>query len=165
MAMTVTIDGATPSHRARTRNKIGIRKSVMDFDPEMEKRLKQAEAAVTNLKPEFAKSVTQDLKLIDEILARLTADKSDNKALDRLRAIAHELKGNAGSFGFPLASAIAKCFYDLLLTLDIPNAQIITLLRNHRNVLEIAIKPTISKKAKSELEEFIVLSRKLTAAL
>jgi HPt (histidine-containing phosphotransfer) domain-containing protein len=137
----------------------------MEFDPEMEERLKQAEAAVTNLKPEFAKSVALDLKVIDELLAGLETDNSDNEALDRLRAIAHELKGNAGSYGFPLASAIAKCFYDLLRTLDIPNAQIITLLRNHRNTLAIAMKPTISKKEKDELEEFIVLSRKLTASL
>ncbi len=120
----------------------------MEFDPEMEKRLKQAEAAVTNLKPEFTKSVALDLKVIDDILARLETDKSDSEALHRLRATVHELKGNVGSFGFPLASAIAKCFYDLLQTLDVPNAQIITLLRNHRNTLEIAMKPALSKKEK-----------------
>ncbi len=137
----------------------------MQFDPELERRLQKAEEAVQALKPEFAKSMETDLKAIDEILARLDLDESDYDALDRLRALIHELKGNAGSFDFPLVSMIAECFQALLRALNQLNKQLLGILRDHRNTLEIAMKPTLSANERTHLNEFVQLSRQLSASL
>lgn len=137
----------------------------MQFDPELERRLQKAEEAIQALKPEFAKSMETDLRAIDDMLARLDIDENDNDALDRLSALIHELKGNAGSFDFPLVSMIAECFQTLLRALNRLNKQLLGILRDHRNTLEIAIKPALSKDERTHLNEFVQLSRHLSARL
>ncbi|HAA92853.1 MAG TPA: hypothetical protein DCE33_10430 [Rhodospirillaceae bacterium] len=143
----------------------GFETGDMEFNAEMEKRLQKAEQAVEALKPDFLETLASDLEMMDKWLGQLAENPGDENALFELRALLHDLKGNAGSFDFPLVSAIAGCLSDLIQSLDSIDTKMLAAMRDHRNSIEVAGNPQLANKARQDLEEFIQLSRKLTASL
>lgn len=69
--------------------------------------LARAEAVIADLADDYLEWVQEDLARIDEAYAALKA--SPNKeTLDKVFQIAHDMKGQGGSFGFDLMTAVGN---------------------------------------------------------
>lgn len=77
-------------------------------------RLAQAEAAINALKGEYAHQLRADVGQLAEIFGSVDAVNPSKSKLEDLFAIAHNLKGQAGSFGYDLVTSIAASLCDLL---------------------------------------------------
>ncbi|MDP6390118.1 MAG: hypothetical protein QF654_09515 [Alphaproteobacteria bacterium] len=135
----------------------------MKFDPELERRLTRADKAVETLKPRLGEAVREELtKVFDETLAELAGAAGDSEAaLNRLRTLARELKGNAGTYGYEIASVVADSLHAYLETIEEPDDLAIQLIRDHRNSIEVSMSEEISAEDQKHLDEFIALSREL----
>lgn len=135
----------------------------MSFDPEFERRLVRADKAVETLKPRLGEAVREELtKVFDEALAELAEGTGDTEAaIARLLKLARELKGNAGTYGYGVASVVADCLHAYLETIKEPDDLAIKLIRDHRNSIEVSMSEAISAEDQKHLDEFIALSREL----
>ncbi len=77
-------------------------------------RLAQAEAAINALKGEYSQQLRTDVDQLAKIFALVTPKDPDARVLEDLFGIAHNLKGQAGSFGYDLVTSIAASLCDLL---------------------------------------------------
>lgn len=75
---------------------------LLDLDPEA---LARAEAALNSLSPHYLSWAEADLASLRATLAELSADPS---RLARLFTIAHDMKGQAATFGYPLVTMIGE---------------------------------------------------------
>jgi len=82
---------------------------------------KNVEAVLDNLRQEFIEQSQDMLAEIDGLIARL-ADGGGDGALLELRRHVHTIKGQGGTFGFPLITRIAHMLEDYLETLPELNA-------------------------------------------
>jgi chemotaxis protein histidine kinase CheA len=77
-------------------------------------RLAQAEAAINALKGEYSQQLRTDVDQLAKIFASVTPKDPDTTVLEDLFGVAHNLKGQAGSFGYDLVTSIAASLCDLL---------------------------------------------------
>ncbi len=77
-------------------------------------RLAQAEAAINALKGEYTEQLRTDADRLAEIFASLDKAKPDPEILEDLFSVAHNLKGQAGSFGYDFVTSVAASLCDLL---------------------------------------------------
>ena len=135
----------------------------MKFDPEMERRLVIADKAVERLKPKLGEAVREELiEVFDAALAEIVEGTGDTKAaMARILKLARELKGNAGTYGYDVATVVADCLHAYLETIEEPDDLAIQLIRDHRNSIEVSMSEEISAEDQKHLDEFIALSREL----
>jgi len=77
-------------------------------------RLAQAEAAINALKGEYAQEVEADVAQLTDMFTSVNRTNTAPNALEELFGIAHNLKGQAGSFGYDLITSIAASLCDLV---------------------------------------------------
>jgi len=77
-------------------------------------RLAQAEAAINALKGEYSKQLRTDVDELAKIFVSVNPNDPDVAVLEELFGVAHNLKGQAGSFGYDLVTSIAASLCDLL---------------------------------------------------
>jgi hypothetical protein len=75
--------------------------------------LERAEQAVAALADSYLEWATKDVGRLQAAAAQARA-RGDGTPLEELRGIAHEVRGQGGSFGYPLVSRIATSLYRLL---------------------------------------------------
>lgn len=81
-----------------------------DPDEQVSTRIRRAEAAIAGLKAEFVTWVRSDLGAIGKHFARAAKAPTDadrRSSLEEVRAIAHNIKGQGGTFGCDGLSAVA----------------------------------------------------------
>lgn len=83
----------------------------MKIDPVV---LERAERAVAAMADSYLEWAARDVGRLQNAMAEARAAPGDPSPLQRLREIAHEVRGQGGSFGFPLISRIATSMYRLL---------------------------------------------------
>lgn len=85
--------------------------SQLNDDPPDEDRLALAEQLIAGLQDEFAECADAQIARLTEIcLTRWVKPARREAAIRQLRRIAHDLKGEAGTFGYDLVTEIAECF-------------------------------------------------------
>ncbi len=77
-------------------------------------RLAQAEAAINALKGEYVHQLRADVDQLTKVFASVNSKSPEAALLEDLFGIAHNLKGQAGSFGYDLVTSIAASLCDLL---------------------------------------------------
>ena len=77
-------------------------------------RLAQAEAAINALKGEYTLQLRADADQLAKIFASVNPKSPDAAILEELFGVAHNLKGQAGSFGYDLVTSIAASLCDFL---------------------------------------------------
>lgn len=84
----------------------------IDFaiDPEAVTR---AESIVASMGEEYLEWLRADL---DELDKTLTEARGSVRAVDQLRRKAHDIRGQGGSFGFPLISQVADALYKVMVS-------------------------------------------------
>lgn len=78
--------------------------------------------------------------VIDQYVREMNAASSDSEAFDqasmrKIRDISHELRGIAGTFGFHLASRVAKSLWGFLGEFQEPNPAVYNVVRMHVDTL------------------------------
>lgn len=104
------------------------------FDPAAVRR---ADVAVEELAEDYEARLAAEVKAFDEAFRAMRRE----GALDRVRlfAFAHTLRGEAGSYGYPLVSAIGNtlaCFLDRRAALDAADVEVV---ESHVNALRAAV--------------------------
>ncbi|MEQ9143387.1 MAG: Hpt domain-containing protein [Parvibaculaceae bacterium] len=82
-------------------------------DPRADK-LALAEAAISALKDDYSQQLAADADELATVWRSIDREKPDPASMDRLFAISHDLKGQAGSFGYDLVTSIAASLCDLV---------------------------------------------------
>jgi chemotaxis protein histidine kinase CheA len=114
--------------------------------------IKRAEAAMDNLKGEFAGWIADDVKKLIEARARYgrTPDEASRAAL--LRA-AHDIKGQAPIFNYPLIARVAATLSRLIGELPSQTAVPVALVDAHVNAIQVihklALQDTNDKTAQA----------------
>jgi HPt (histidine-containing phosphotransfer) domain-containing protein len=77
--------------------------------PRMDEITADAEAALREIKDTYETVVKEDLRKIDEAIARaMETPSAAADALKEIFAVSHDIKGQAASFDYPLLTAIAQ---------------------------------------------------------
>ena len=81
---------------------------------EFESLIAQAEAAVEALRDTYRQQLASDVAELCDIWERFEASEPVEKTLEALHAVAHNVKGQGGSFGYGLVTEIGASFCDYL---------------------------------------------------
>ncbi len=76
--------------------------------------ISRAEAAVEALRDTYRQQLADDVAALNGIWSRLESDEPAAGVLDELYGIAHNIKGQGGSFGYDLVSEIGASFCNYL---------------------------------------------------
>ncbi|PKQ06897.1 MAG: hypothetical protein CVT72_05125 [Alphaproteobacteria bacterium HGW-Alphaproteobacteria-11] len=74
----------------------------------------QAEAAVEALRDTYREQLANDVAALEEVWSRLEGGAPAEATLAELHGIAHNIKGQGGSFGYDLVTEIGASFCDYL---------------------------------------------------
>lgn len=74
----------------------------------------RAEAAVEALRETYREQLAEDVATLDGVWSRVEAEGMDQAKLDEIHSIAHNIKGQGGSFGYDLVTEIGASFCDYL---------------------------------------------------
>lgn len=78
------------------------------------KLISRAEAAVEALRDTYRRQLADDVAALNGIWARFESDEPAAAILDELYGIAHNIKGQGGSFGYDLVTEIGASFCNYL---------------------------------------------------
>ncbi len=98
------------------------------FNPEL---LREAEAALKALKEDYTTWIKNDIAAI----VSDCAGSLDSEVVARIGNLAHEIKGQGASFGFPLITAIAQSLYEFCVSLEAPCDRHVGIIRTHTDAM------------------------------
>lgn len=102
--------------------------------------LERAEQAIAGMADQYLDWVQEDLKRIEDAYAVLTGASGDRKQeLDGVFQVAHDMKGQGGSFGFDLITAIGNQLCRLIEKIDVINDGEINAIRVHIDAMKLVI--------------------------
>lgn len=85
-----------------------------DKSPDFESLIAQAEAAVEALRDTYRVQLSSDVAELCDIWSRIETEGVSTDLLDALHGVAHNVKGQGGSFGYELVTEIGASFCDYL---------------------------------------------------
>ncbi len=83
-------------------------------DADSEQLIARAEAAVVALSSQFAGWMEAECERLHAICRRLAADRPTPRMLEQLFSAAHDIKGEAATFGYPIMERIAASLCRLI---------------------------------------------------
>jgi len=102
--------------------------------------LEQAEQAIASMGDQYLEWVQEDLKRIDEAFAALAAASGERKdELEEVFGVAHDMKGQGGSFGFDLITAIGNQLCRLIEKLEKAGDPEVNAIRVHIDAMKLVI--------------------------
>lgn len=81
---------------------------------DFESMIARAEAAVEGLRDTYREQLAEDIASLCALWTRIESEGIDQAKLDELHSIAHNIKGQGGSFGYTLVTDIGASFCDYL---------------------------------------------------
>ena len=103
-----------------------------------QENLARAEAAVAALAVDYLVWAEQDVSRMREMTGGLAA-RPDRAAIDRLYAAAHDVKGQGGSFGYPLVTAIGSSLCRALKHLQAVDARALAAIEAHLDAITLVL--------------------------
>ncbi len=105
-----------------------------------EDMLREADQRVGVLKQEFNEILRRDTQIIVDLLRQAEADLAGrNSYLLDLRRVAHELRGQGGTFGYPLVTAVCDSYCKLLDMIHEVDESRLPLVRSHVDALRAVV--------------------------
>ena len=126
----------------------------IDFaiDPEAVAR---AESIVASMSEEYLKWLRGDL---DELDKTLSEARGSVRAVDQLRRKVHDIRGQGGSFGFPLISQVADALHKVIVSQDdILSAEGETLARGLFGALRLVVERQARGDGDIETREAVII--------
>lgn len=81
-----------------------------DASDDFESMIARAEAAVEALRETYREQLAEDVASLCAVWSRIESEGVDQAKLDELHSIAHNIKGQGGSFGYDLVTDIGASF-------------------------------------------------------
>ncbi len=104
------------------------------------KTLERAEAVIAEMADDYLKWAEDDLVKLEEAFASLAAGSGDAKAnIDRVYHICHDMKGQGGSFGYTLMTAIGTLLCRYLEKLEAAGPEDHEVVRLHLDAMKLVI--------------------------
>ena len=101
--------------------------------------LAKAEDVIANLADDYLDWVREDLVRLEKAYELLQGDGDVKERLDNVFQIAHDMKGQGGSFGFDLMTAIGDQLCRLVEKMDTVGPREITMVRVHIDAMRVII--------------------------
>lgn len=105
--------------------------------PNYETMIAQAEAAVAALRGSYRDTLAADIASLEEIFARLQAGALPADVLKDIHSVAHNVKGQGGSFGYDLVTSIGASLCDYLRSGDRTAARALDIVNAHIKLLKL----------------------------
>lgn len=109
--------------------------------PEM---LAKANAAIDEMIREFPNWAIQDVDSLDTVLARDIEEFRDGNRLKDAYKLAHDMRGQGGSFGYPVITTVAGSFCKFVNTLEDLDQAALDILRAHSKALRTILQNKIA---------------------
>jgi len=104
----------------------------------------RAEAALDTLKEEYGAHIRNDLAALASGLEAAQAEPCEAAAqLEAMRRRAHDVKGQAGTFGYPLVTAIAESLESLLRRVNRSDQRHLALIQTHLQAMTVVVREGI----------------------
>ena len=103
-----------------------------------ERMLAQAEAVISNMSGQYLDWVAEDFKRLDAALDVMDSDRSV-ESIQGLFFVAHDMKGQGGSFGYPLITKIGNSLCRYLELQSAVTDETIQIARVHAEAMKLAI--------------------------
>lgn len=130
--------------------------------------LDRAEKVITDLTGDYLEWVSTDLGCLGEFLNKLTAAApADRKpVLDEIFHISHDMKGQGGSFGYPLITAIANDLCRLIEKAEGEiGAPLIGAVKIHVDSMKLVIAQRMTGEGSKEAEAILAGLKQVTDKL
>jgi len=102
--------------------------------------LDRAEQAITNMADQYLDWVQEDIKRIDVAFAALAAARGEReKELDDVFQVAHDMKGQGGSFGYDLVTAIGNQLCRLIEKLEHVGDAEVNAIKVHIDAMKLVV--------------------------
>lgn len=102
--------------------------------------LQRAEEVIIGMTDSYLNWVVEDLKKIDEAYTKLANAQGDGKEeLEGVFQVSHDIKGQGGSFGYDLMTAIGNELCRLIEKIDIPSPGEIEAIKVHIDSMKLVI--------------------------
>lgn len=102
--------------------------------------LQRAEEVIIGMTDSYLNWVVEDLKKIDEAYTKLANAQGDGKEeLEGVFQVSHDIKGQGGSFGYDLMTAIGNELCRLIEKIDIPDPGEIEAIKVHIDSMKLVI--------------------------
>ncbi len=101
--------------------------------------LHRAERALSALKDQYMEWVYRDLDLLEETLEGGLDDADPARRTDivlQLRRLSHDMRGQGGTFGYPLVSQVAGALNEILKMPHLSADRLVRLIRLHADVIK-----------------------------
>ncbi|MBL8573200.1 MAG: Hpt domain-containing protein [Hyphomicrobiaceae bacterium] len=141
--------------RARTKPRPG--KAKDDFDP-----VAAAEAAMNRLSPSFGLWMENKVGIAQDALVGIQKHGLDAKTLDPLFRAIHEIKGEAATFGFPLAGEVALSLYRLCERVPGPQFIPVVLVTQHIQAIRAIVSEGQRDEGNSTARKLVVRLKEVT---
>lgn len=112
--------------------------------PEFESLIAQAEAAVEALRDTYRLQLSADVAELEAIWSRFEEGASVEETLEALHAVAHNIKGQGGSFGYDLVTDIGASFCDYLRSAERHSPEELNIVHMHIRMLKTVSEHDIS---------------------
>lgn len=107
-----------------------------DDAPDFDRLIAQAEAAVEALRDTYRVQLSEDVGQLCDIWARVEAEGVSADLLTELHGVAHNVKGQGGSFGYDLVTDIGASFCDYLRSGERVSSEELNIVHMHIRMLK-----------------------------
>ena len=108
--------------------------------PDLDKIVASAEAVLAEMQDQYEAWVRGDLKAMNEALAAAQTGAHPNpEALKRIRVMAHEIKGQGATFGYPLLTTVGHMLHGLIDRLGADAAKHLDLIAAHVGFMNLVV--------------------------
>ncbi|MCK5575579.1 MAG: hypothetical protein KAI28_07165 [Sphingomonadales bacterium] len=120
----------------------GLGGEVKGISPEA---LAKAEAALNDMSEDYPDWVGKLIDQLDEIHNRCNEEGADRKRLfDEINTISHDMKGQGGTFGYPLITTFADSLYTFSYSKGELSDNHVTVIKAHIDAMRAVIKGRVS---------------------
>jgi chemotaxis protein histidine kinase CheA len=116
--------------------------------------IEQAQSIVASMKDDYLTWVQEDLHNLDAAFARLTQERT-RQTIDELFLIVHDMKGQGGSFGYSLITAVGNGLCRYLERQSAVTDQLINITEVHINALHLIIDNRMTDEHAAEARQML----------
>ncbi len=125
-------------------------------EDELKRRLAAADQQISNVAARFTDWVGADVAAAQAALGRLEKDPEDGQALQEIFRVAHDIKGQAGTFGYALATKVADLLCDFIRSTDaVPSPEQTTVIKAHLAALHFILSQDIKGDGDQASQELV----------
>lgn len=137
---------------------MGTAEKAAEFDD----MIAQAEAAVAALRDSYRVQLLEDVAALSDIWAGLEAGVEPAEVMRQIHAVAHNVKGQGGSFGYDLVTSIGASLCDYIRSSERKSADEINIVHAHIKILKMVGDNDISGTGGETGERIVVKLAALT---